>query len=160
MCDATVDAIFDKDRSQKNNKQFIKKNIKGKKGCLTFSSKINFMTTQEIANRMAELFKENKWMEVQDKLFAENAVSIEPPHSQGLKTVEGLAAIKQKGEQFNSMVEEMHGGWVSDLIVAGNYITCGMGMDATMKGSGRMKMEEVCVYEVKDGKIVKEQFFF
>ena len=122
--------------------------------------KLIFMTTQEVANRMSELFKENKWMQVQDELFSENAESIEPAHSQGLQSVQGLAAIKQKGEQFNSMVEEVHGGWVSDLIVAGNFITCGMGMDATMKGSGRMKMDEVCVYEVKDGKIVKEQFFF
>jgi hypothetical protein len=35
-----------------------------------------------------------------------------------------------------------------------------MGMDVTMKGMGRMKMDEVAVYEVKNGKIVKEQFFF
>lgn len=118
------------------------------------------MTTQEVANRMAELFKENKWSQVQDELYAENAVSIEPPHAQGLQTVEGLAAIKQKGEQFQSMIEEMHGGWVSDLIVGGNYITCAMGLDVTMKGMGRINMDEVCVYEVKDGKIVKEQFFF
>ena len=118
------------------------------------------MTTQEVANRLAELFKENKWQQAQEELFAENAVSIEPPHSQGLQTVEGLAAIKKKGQDFGSMVEEMHGGWVSDLLVGGNYITCAMGMDVTMKGAGRMNMAEVCVYEVKDGKIVKEQFFY
>jgi hypothetical protein len=29
-----------------------------------------------------------------------------------------------------------------------------------MKGMGRVKMDEIAVYEVKDGKIVKEQFFF
>jgi hypothetical protein len=28
-----------------------------------------------------------------------------------------------------------------------------------MKGRGRVKMEELCAYEVKDGKIVLEQFF-
>lgn len=118
------------------------------------------MTTQEVANRMNELFKENKWNEVQEELFAENAVSIEPPASQGLQTVEGLAAIKKKGEDFNSMIEEMHGGWVSEPIVAGNFISFGMGMDVTMKGAGRMKMDEIAVYEVKDGKVVKEQFFY
>lgn len=32
-------------------------------------------------------------------------------------------------------------------------------MDVTMKGAGRVKMDEI-VYEVKNGKIVKEQFFF
>jgi hypothetical protein len=35
-----------------------------------------------------------------------------------------------------------------------------MGMDCTMKGMGRQKLEEIAVYEVKDGKIVKEQFFY
>jgi hypothetical protein len=34
-----------------------------------------------------------------------------------------------------------------------------LGMDVTMKGRGRMKIEEVCVYEIKDGKIASEQFF-
>lgn len=118
------------------------------------------MTTQEVANRMNELFKENRWMEVQDELYAENAVSIEPPHAQGLKSVEGLAAIKQKGEMFNTMIEEMHGGWHSEPIVAGKFISFGMGMDVTMKGMGRMKMDEIAVYEVKDGKVVMEHFFF
>jgi SnoaL-like domain len=117
-------------------------------------------TTQEVANRMNELFKENKWTEVQEELFAENAVSIEPPHSKGLQTVEGLAAIKKKAEDFNNMVEEMHGGWCSDPLVGGNFISFAMGIDATYKGMGRQNMEEIAVYEVKDGKIVKEQFFY
>jgi len=117
-------------------------------------------TTQDVANRMNELFKEFKWNQVQEELFAENAVSIEPPHSQGLQTAEGLAAIKKKGEDFNNMVEEFHGGWVGDPVVGGNHIAFAMGIDATYKGMGRQKMEEIAVYEVKDGKIVKEQFFY
>ncbi|HEY6502759.1 MAG TPA: nuclear transport factor 2 family protein [Chitinophagaceae bacterium] len=118
------------------------------------------MTTKEVANRLSQLFKEYKWTEAQDELFSRDAVSIEPPHSQGLQTVKGLDNIKKKGEAFNSMVEEMHGGWVGEPIVGGNYIAVGMGMDVTMKGAGRMNMEEICVYEVKDGKIVKEEFFY
>ena len=117
-------------------------------------------TTQEVANRMNELFKEFKWEQVQQELFAENAVSIEPPGSPGLQTAEGLAAIKKKGEDFNNMVEEMHGGWVSEPLVGGKYISFAMAIDATYKGMGRQKMEEIAVYEVKDGKIVKEQFFY
>jgi hypothetical protein len=57
-------------------------------------------------------------------------------------------------------VEEMHGGYCGKPIVAGNHFSVAMGMDATMKGMGRVKMDEIAVYEVKDGKIVKEQFFF
>lgn len=118
------------------------------------------MTTQEVANRLAELFKEGKWMEAQNELFSQDAVSIEPEHAQGFKTVEGLDNIRKKGQQWSEMVEEMHGGWAGDPIVGGNYIAVAMGMDVTVKGMGRSKMDEVCVYEVKDGKIVKEQFFY
>lgn len=35
-----------------------------------------------------------------------------------------------------------------------------MTMDITMKGMGRFTMEEICVYEVNDGKIVREDFFY
>lgn len=118
------------------------------------------MTTQDVADRLYELFEEGKWEQAQDELFSQNAKSIEPPNSPGLVSVEGLDNIKKKGHQFNEMVEEMHGGYTGKPIVAGNYIAVAMGMDATMKGAGRMKMDEIAVYEVKDGKIVKEQFFF
>ena len=54
----------------------------------------------------------------------------------------------------------MHGGYASETVVAGNHIAFAMGMDATFKGKGRQKINEIVLYEVKDGKIVKEQFFF
>jgi hypothetical protein len=118
------------------------------------------MTTQEVANRFNELAQSGQWDKIQEELFAENAVSIEPPHAQGLQSVEGLAAIKEKGRQFGESVEAMHGGYSSAPVVGGNYFSVAMGMDATFKGMGRMKMDEIAVYEVKDGKIVKEQFFY
>lgn len=118
------------------------------------------MTTQEVADRMAELFKENKWAEVQQELFSDDAESIEPPGSPGLQSVKGKEAIKKKGDDFNNMIEEVHGGYAGQPIVAGNFIALSMGFDATMRGMGRQKMDEIAVYEVRDGKIVKEQFFY
>jgi hypothetical protein len=118
------------------------------------------MTTAEVAAKFNQLSKEGKWDQIQDELFAEDAVSIEPPNSPGMQSVEGLAAIKQKGKMFNEMVEEMHGGYSTDPVVAGNHFSVAMGMDVTMKGMGRSKMDEIALYEVKDGKIVKEQFFY
>lgn len=118
------------------------------------------MTTAEVAAKFNALSKEGNWDKIQDELYAENAVSIEPPNSPGMQSVEGLPAIKQKGKMFNEMVEEMHGGYSTDPVVAGNHFSVGMGMDVTMKGMGRSKMDEIALYEVKDGKIVKEQFFY
>lgn len=118
------------------------------------------MTTQEVANRMNELFKVNNWTQVQEELYADDCESIEPAHAPGLQSVKGKDAIKKKGEMFQNMIEEMHGGWCSEPLVGGNFISFAMGIDLTMKGMGRQKMDEIAVYEVKDGKVVKEQFFF
>ena len=74
------------------------------------------------------------------------------------KETKGLKAILAKADKFDSMVEKMHSMEVSDPIVADNSFACTMTMDVTMKERGRMHMAELCVYEVKDGKIVKEQF--
>lgn len=117
------------------------------------------MTTQEIADQLVAFCRQGQYNEAQSQLYAENAVSIEPEGSQWGKA-EGLDAIKAKAEQWGSMVEEMHGLTVSDPLVAANFFSLSMTNDVTFKGMGRMTMEEICVYEVADGKIVKEQFFF
>jgi len=118
------------------------------------------MTTQEVANRFHELSQSGQWDKIQEELFAENAKSIEPQDSPGMKSVEGIAAIKEKGKQFGEMVEEMHGGYTSAPVVGGRFFSVAMGMDVTYKGMGRQKMDEIALYEVKDGKIVREQFFY
>ena len=118
------------------------------------------MSTNDVANRFNELAQTGQWDQIQAELFADNAVSIEPAYSPGLQSVEGIEAIKQKGKHFEEMVEEMHGGYSKEPVVAGNHFAVAMGMDVTMKGAGRMQMDEIAVYEVKDGKITKEQFFY
>ncbi len=118
------------------------------------------MTTQEVADKFYELSQSGQWDKIQDELFAPNAVSIEPPESPGLQTAEGIEAIKQKGKQFAEMVEEVHGGYSTVPVIGGNFFSVGMGMECTMKGAGRMKLDEIALYEVKDGKIVREQFFY
>jgi ketosteroid isomerase-like protein len=122
--------------------------------------KLNVMTTEEIASRFNELAQSGNWDKIQDELYADNAVSIEPAHAQGLQSVEGMQAIKQKGEMFNNMIQEVHSGYSKEPQIAGNHFSVAMGMDLTMKDGNRMQMDEIAVYEVKDGKIVKEQFFF
>jgi hypothetical protein len=118
------------------------------------------MTTQQIANRLTELCRQGEFETAQKELYADDAVSLEPYETPDFeKETKGLKAIIEKGHKFGSMVEVMHGGDVSDPVVADNSFAFVMTMDATMKGKGRMKMSELCVYQVKDGKIVSEQFF-
>lgn len=118
------------------------------------------MSTQQIADRLAELCNKGDFEQTQKELFAEDAVSIEPEESQGFeKETKGLDAILEKGKKFASMVEETHSCKVFDPLVAGNVIALALDMDVTMKGQERSNMAELCVYNVKDGKIISEQFF-
>src|SRR4051812_42558501 len=118
------------------------------------------MTTQEVADRFYQLALENNWDRIQDEFFHPDALSIEPTGAQGMQNAEGLTAIKKKGEMFKEMTEEVHGGYCSKPVVGGRYFSVAMGIDATMKGMGRNKMDEIAVYEVKDGKILREIFYF
>jgi hypothetical protein len=118
------------------------------------------MSTQQIATRLAELCNKGEFEAAQKELFADDAVSIEQHETPGFsKETKGLKAIIQKGHHWASSLEQIHGCAASKPLVAGNAIAMALSMDVTMKGRGRTKLEEVCVYEVKDGKIASEQFF-
>lgn len=120
------------------------------------------MNTQEIADRLVELCRAGKFDQAYDELFAEDAENIEMPTTADgpLGNAKGLDAIRRKGKAWEEGIEEMHGGSVGEPIVAGNWFALPMSMDVTFKGRGRMAMEELCVYQVRDGKIVREQFFY
>jgi hypothetical protein len=118
------------------------------------------MTTQEIATRLVALCREGQFEKAQKELFAEDAVSIEPHATPDFeKETKGLQAIIEKGHKFNSMVEAQHGVNASDPLVAPHSIAFVLDFDVTMKERGRLQMKELCVYQVKDDKIVSEQFF-
>lgn len=118
------------------------------------------MTTKEIAHRLAELCNKADFETAQKELFANDAISIEPYATPAFeKETKGLDKILEKGTKFESMVETMHSISVSEPLVAGSSFSLTINMDVTMKEGGRMNMTELCVYEVKDGKVISEQFY-
>ncbi len=118
------------------------------------------METKEIAKKLAAYCKKADWEGAQNELYAESAISVEPYSTPEFdKETKGLKAIIDKGQKFTSMVEKVHAIEVSEPLVAGNSIAFVLGMDLTMKGKGRMNSPELCVYQVKDGKIISEEFF-
>ena len=118
------------------------------------------MTTQEIANRLVELCRQGDFEKAQTDLFADDAKSLEQESSPAFeKETIGKDAIKEKGQKWNSMVEEMKSITVSDPMVAANSFALTMRLNVVMKERGPMDMTELCVYKVKDGKITSEEFF-
>ncbi len=116
------------------------------------------MTTQQIANKLADYCKKGKWAKAQKELYADNVWSEEPA---GLypRVAKGMKQVTAKGEAWakNAKVYKME---VSKPLVAGNWITMKMTIDSQWKGMPRTKESELCLYQVKNGKIVSEQFFY
>src|SRR5882757_711679 len=127
---------------------------------MTTSTNNNVLTTREVATRFNELAKEEKWFEIQDEFFSDNVRSIDPPNSPYFGYAEGKATVRKKGEDFVKKIEAFHGAHTTEPVVGGNHFTVGREMDVTVQGFGRIQINEIMLYEVKDGKIVLEQFFY
>lgn len=118
------------------------------------------MTTQEVANRLVELCRTGKNDQAVKELYAPNIVSVEPEGVPN-RIVTGLEAIAQKGKIFQAMIENINSSKISDPIVADNIFSCAMMMNVKRKDIPvPIDMNEICVYTVADGKIVKEEFFY
>ena len=121
------------------------------------------MTTKEVANRYYELAKQNNRVQIVEELYSQDIVNKEPEHAiaLGIPTLTlGLDAVKAKGLARREMIEEIHSETCGEPIVASKHFSVVMGRDVTFKGRPRVSLEEIGVFEVKEGKIVSEQFFY
>jgi len=127
---------------------------------LHYHSQNTNMTTPQIAARLVELCRQGQYEAAQKELYADNAISIEPYATPEFeKETKGLKAILEKGHKFEAMTEKIYATTISEPLVSGSTIAFLLSMDMAMKGAKRSTMEEICVYQVKDGKIISEQFF-
>jgi hypothetical protein len=125
-----------------------------------FIQKFMIMKTEQIAKRLAELCNKGEIETAQKELFSNDAISIEPQGTTEFpRETKGLKAIIEKGHKFEEMTDKVYGITTSEPLVTGNSFAMKFSMDMAMKGKKREKMEELCVYNVKDDKIVSEQFF-
>jgi ketosteroid isomerase-like protein len=118
-------------------------------------------STSEVGKRYAALCKEGKNETILRELFTKDTVSVEagaPPGQD--RTAKGLDAIVAKSRwwQENHTVHkaEIFGPYPHDDRFAIRFV-----YDVTNKPSGkRFSMDEVGLFTVLNGKIVKEEFFY
>jgi hypothetical protein len=116
------------------------------------------MTVSEVAHRLVSLCRKGEWEKAQNELYHKEIESTEPKEMGGEVSI-GLNAIHEKNLKWAGMSEKVHHWEVSDPLIADGYFCCSMYNDVTMKGGTRIKSTELCVYKVKEGKIVSEKFF-
>ncbi len=123
------------------------------------STQVETMSVQEVANRLVLLCREGKNVDAINELYDDDIVSHEPEGSP-MKARNGKDAVLDATNQWFESVKELHNVYISNPIVAGDFFACTMKIDATYKEHGRNVMDELCVFEVNDGKIISDRFFY
>jgi ketosteroid isomerase-like protein len=119
------------------------------------------MTTQAVGQQLVDLCRQGKAMEAIQSLYASDIVSVESmPMPDGSRDMKGFDAIIGKNKWWYDN-HEVHSAHAEGPLVAESHFCVRFTYDITNKPSGkRMTMDELAVYTVKDGKIVREEFFY
>src|ERR1700749_3529656 len=114
-------------------------------------------TIQKIADRLVALCREQKFVEAYRDLFGEEAESIDPMYTL-MPPARGLITLIEREKQFLSKAT-IHEIQVSEPLISGKHFAVRIYMDFNIEDKGRKIVDELAVYHVKGGKIVRQQFF-
>ena len=119
------------------------------------------MATHEIAKRYVELCQAGKNEVCLDELYAKDAVSIEAAAQPGMDRVaQGLDALRAKSKVWRES-NVVHSAEVMGPFPNDNRFAVRFTFDVTNKPSGRrMKMDEIGLFTIENGKIAREEFFY
>lgn len=120
------------------------------------------MSLKDVAEELVAGCREGRTRENLDKLYAEDAVSVEATAGpDGSRKTQGRAGIAGKHDWWDATFT-VHGGDVQGPFMHGDdRFAVIFEIDAENKQSGeRTEMKEVAVYHVRDGRIVREEFFY
>lgn len=122
------------------------------------------MTAEEIGRKLVSLCQEGRNLEALDTLYSKDAESVEATSMPDMPArMKGLEAIRGKNEWWSAN-NEVHDGSAKGPFPNGDRFAVIFNFDVTPKAGPmagqRTKMEEVGVYTVENGKIVREEFFY
>ena len=121
------------------------------------------MNAKEIGEKLVALCREGKNLECVNTYYADNVMSVEAaaPPAGGDRVAEGIDAIRGKNQWWTEN-HEVHSSSVEGPYPHGDdKFAVRFEFDITNKPSGqRMQMDEIGVYTVADGKIVREEYFY
>jgi ketosteroid isomerase-like protein len=119
------------------------------------------VTLQEFANELVAGCREDRARANLTKLYAPDAVSVEAMDMGGGRETRGVAGIDGKHQWWDDN-HTVTGGKVEGPFLHGDdRFAVIFAMQGTNKADGKaFDMTEVGLYEVKGGKIVREEFFY
>jgi hypothetical protein len=121
-------------------------------------------STLEAGRKLVDFCRKGKNVEAVETLYAPDVVSVEVFGDEKMpRRIEGIPAVKGKNEWWLGN-HQIHGMTVNGPFPHDERFIVHYRMDVTptqgrMKGN-RMQFEEAGLYTVRDGKVVREEFFY
>jgi ketosteroid isomerase-like protein len=118
-------------------------------------------STAAVAQELVALCREGRNLDAVNKLYSPRIVSIESTGSPEMPAeMHGIEAIRAKHEWWDTN-NEVHSVTVNGPFLGEDQFAVQFSFDATFKPTGqRSRMSEMALYTVKDGKIVREEFYY
>jgi ketosteroid isomerase-like protein len=119
------------------------------------------MTTLEVGNRLVALCREGQDEKVVNTLYDKNIVSVEAADMPNMpREQKGIGACHAKAKWWSEN-NTVHSAKIDGPFPHGDRFAVRFTYDITRKADGkRNTMDEIALYTVKDGKIVREEFFY
>ncbi|QFT92712.1 SnoaL-like domain protein [Roseovarius sp. THAF9] len=119
------------------------------------------MDMMDVAKELVAGCREDRARENLDKLYAPDAVSVEAADMGNGRETTGLDGIKGKHDWWESEMEMLDSDIIGPLPHGDDRFAVIFRVKVKEKATGKVSdMEEVGVYTVKGGKIVREEFFY
>ncbi len=119
-------------------------------------------STAAVAQELVSFCQAGRNMDAIAKLYSPDVVSVESAGSPEMPAeMRGIDAIRQKNEWWFANHEVHSAEAIGPFVGDGDQFAVRYNFDATFKPSGeRTPLTEMALYTVKDGKIVREHFFY
>lgn len=124
---------------------------------------MSYEQLSDVANKLVRYCRTHDETECLDRLYAQDAVSVEAMAMAGSENAEtaGLDRIREKHAWWTNAME-VHSSTVDGPYLHGHdRFGVIFEFNATNRQTGeRMEMKELAIYTVTKGKIVREEFFY
>jgi hypothetical protein len=119
------------------------------------------VSTATVAEELVALCRAGRNLEAIDKLYSSQILSIEPVGTEEMPAeMNGIESVRRKNEWWYEN-NDVHSVEVAGPFVGDDGFAVQHTFDATYKPTGhRHTLTEMALYTVKDGKIIREQFFY
>ena len=119
------------------------------------------MTTLEVGKKLVELCKKGQNHAAMDALYSPDIVSVEAASMPNMPAeTRGIAGVAAKGKWWADN-HEIHSATTDGPYPNGNRFIVRFQYDITNKPANRrMTMDEMALFTVENGKIVREEFFY